>query len=176
MALLISNLKQISTTVGVSTTLIKALAGLSKPARSALRLQLNSTKRGLQANLSTLAFRARIAKRKQVEINKTISSATATLSRIKNILNLLNFGPEFNDDPEVQKLIDTLLSSAKVQGISLGGYRDADNILQATNFKAQQAARAVDFAEIGVRAINAQIDTVDKYLRVLTEIDHLEQN
>lgn len=174
MALSFSSLKQIAGTVGVSVTFVKALAGLSRPARSALRLQLNSLKQSLQADLSTLAFKARIAKRKQIEINKAFSSASATLSQAKRVLNLLNFGPEFNDEPEIQKLIDTLLSKAKIKGISLGGYKDADNIVNAINFKAQQVARAVDFAEVGVNTINQKINEVDKYLNTLTAIDTLD--
>ncbi len=170
----ITNIKQIADAVGISTTFVKALIGLSKPARSALRLQLNSLKQSLKGDLSTFAFKTRIAKRKQTEINKVFSTTNAKLSQIKRILNLLNFGPDFNDDPEIQKLIETLLSNAKVKGISLGGYRDVDNILNAINFKVQQAARAVDFVEMGVTAINTRIDKIDKYLNVLTEIDHLE--
>jgi len=174
MALTITNIKQIAESVNVSITFVKALAGLSRPARSALRLQLNSVKQSLKGELSTLAFKARIAKRKQSEINKVFSAAGAKLSQIKRILNLLNFGPEFNDEPEVQKLIDTLLSNAKIKGISLGGYRDAENILNAINFKVQQAARAVDFTEVGVNVVNTKINEIDKYLDVLTAIDTLE--
>lgn len=173
MAISITDIKQIASTIGISTTFVKALVGLSRPARNALRLQLNSIKQSLKGELSTLAFKVRIAKRKQTEINKIYSLAGAKLSQAKRILNLLNFGPDFNDEPEVQKLIDTLLANVKIKGISLGGYRDADNIINALNFKAQQAAKAVDFVEIGVRTINTKIDTIDKYLNVLTEIDRL---
>lgn len=175
MAITLTNMRQIAQAVGVSTTFVKALVGLSRPARSALRLQLNALKTTLKAELSTLAFKAKIAKRKQSEINKAFSAADAQLSQVKRVLNLLNFGPDFNDEPEIQRLIDSLLSSARVKGISLGGYRDADNVLNAINFKAQQAARAVDFAEVGVATINARIDRIDKYLNVLTELDKLQQ-
>jgi len=170
----ITNIKQIADAIGISTTFVKALIGLSKPARNALRLQLNSLKRSLKGELSTFAFKTRIAKRKQIEINKVFSAANAKLSQAKRILNLLNFGPDFNNDPQVQKLIEIILSNAKIKGISLGGYRDIDNILNAINFKAQQIARTIDFVETGAAAINARIDLIDKYLNVLTEIDYLE--
>lgn len=167
----ISNLNQIADAAGVSVTFVKALVGLSRPARTALRLQLNAVKQSLKGQLSTLAFKASVSKRKQQEIHKTFAAASAQLSQVKRVLNLLNFGPDFNDDPEVQRLVNTLLSAAKVKGVSLGGYRDADNVLAAIRFKEQQAAKATDYAEIGVKALNAQIDKIDNYLDTLVAID-----
>lgn len=173
MAIELTKLSQISDTLGISLLFVKAIAGLSKPVRAALRLQLTGLKRKLQSELSTQAFKYRIAKRKQVEILKVFSKAGATLSQVKRILNLLNFSSEYNNDPEVQRLIDMLLSNARVKGISLGGYRDADNIVNALNFKAQQVAKSIDFAESAVNTVNRKIDTVDKYIKVLDAIDAL---
>lgn len=169
----LTKLSQISNTLGVPLLFVKAIAGLSKPVRAALRLQLTNIKRDLQSKLSTQAFKYKIAERKQVEILKTFSKAGATLSQVKRILSLLNFSSEYNNDPEIQKLIDLLLSNARVKGISLGGYRDADNIVNALNFKAQQIAKSIDFAESAVNTINKKIDTVDKYIKVLNAIDSL---
>lgn len=169
----LTKLSQISDTLGISLLFVKAMVGLSKPVRAALRLQLTGLKRKLQSELSIQAFKYRIAKRKQVEILKVFSSAGASLSQIKRILNLLNFSSEYNNDPEVQRLIDMLLSNARVKGISLGGYRDADNVVNALNFKAQQVAKSIDFAESVVNTANKKIDTVDKYIKVLNAIDAL---
>ena len=69
MALTLTSLNQVANAAGVSIIFVKALVGLSQPARTALRLQLNATKETLQGELSTLAFSARIAERKQNEIN-----------------------------------------------------------------------------------------------------------
>lgn len=170
----LTKLSQIASTLSVPLLFVKAMVGLSKPSRSALRLQLTSIKRDLQSKLSTYVFKHRIAKRKQVDILKTFSKANAGLSQVKRILNLLNFSSEYANDPEIQKLIDLLLSSAKVKGITLGGYRDADNIVNALNFKAQQIAKSIDFAESVVNTINKKIDTVDKYIKVLNAIDALK--
>lgn len=169
----ISQVQQISNDIGISICFIKALVGVSRPARMSLRMQLNRAKRALKAELSTQAFKVKIASRKQSEINKVYSSAGAILSQQKRVLNLLNIGPEFNDCAEVQKLINSLLSLANVKGISLGGYRDAENILNGLNFEAQQIAKSIDFAESAVSTINVQIDSVDKYIKVLDAIDAL---
>jgi len=166
-------LQQISNRIGVSTCFIKALIGLSRPVRMTLKMQLNRTKRSLKAKLATYTFKYKIAKRKQVEITKLFSKAGAILSQSKNVLNLLNIGPEFKECKEVEKLIGTLLSHARVKGISLGGYRDAENLVNGLNFKAQQIAKSVDFAEKIVKTVDAQIDTVDKYIKVLDAIDSL---
>lgn len=169
----LTKLSQIASTLHVPLLFVKAIVGLSKPARSALRLQLTSMKRDLQSKLSTYAFKHRIAERKQIDILKTFSKANAGLSQVKRILNLLNFSSEYANDPEVQKLIDLLLSSAKVKGIALGGYRDADNIVNALNFKAQQVAKSIDFAESAVNTINTKVDIIDKYIKVLNAVDAL---
>lgn len=169
----LTKLSQIADTLSVPLLFVKAIVGLSKPARSALRLHLTSIKRDLQSKLSTQAFKYRIAKRKQVNILKTFSKANAGLSQVKRILNLLNFSSEYSNDPEIQKLIDLLLSNAQVKGVALGGYRDADNIVNALNFKAQQIVKSIDFAESAVNTINKKIDTVDKYIKVLNVIDAL---
>ena len=169
----LAKLSQISDTLHIPLLFVKAIVGLSKPVRAALRLHLTNIKRDLQSKLSTYAFKHKIAKRKQVDILKTFSKANAGLSQVKRILNLLNFSSEYSNDPEVQKLIDLLLSSAKVKGITLGGYRDADNIVNALNFKAQQIAKSIDFAESAVNTINKKIDTIDKYIKVLNAIDAL---
>lgn len=169
----VSQIQQISDDIGISTCFINALIGLAKPARAALRLQLNGQKRALKATLSTYAFKAKIAARKQVEINKVFSSAGAILSKSKNVLNLLNIGPEFSNCAEVQGLMTSLLSYAQIKGISIGGYRDAENIVNGLNFKAQQIVKSINFAESAVQTINAQIDTVDKHIKVLDAIDAL---
>ena len=169
----VSQLQQIVDEVGISACFIRALVGLSRPARIALKMQLNRTKRALKAELSTYAFKTKIAARKQVEINKVFSSAGAILSQQKRVLSLLNIGPEFNSCMEVQKLINSLLSLACVKGISLGGYRDAENILNGLNFEAQQIAKSIDFAESVVKTINTQIDSVDRHIKVLNAIDSL---
>ncbi len=174
MAIEVTKLSQISDTLGISALFVKAFVGLSRPSRAALRLQLTGIKRNLKAELSTQEFKHRIAKRKQVEILKKFSAANALLSRIKGVLHLLNFGSEYDNDPEIQRLIDILLSNVKVKGISLKGYRDSENIVIALNFKAQQVAKSIDFAESVVFAANAKIDTVDKYIKVLDAIDQLE--
>ena len=165
--------QQIADNLKISVSFIRALIGLSRPARMALKMQLNLTKRTLQSELSTYAFKAKIAARKQEEINTIYSGAGAILSQQKRVLNLLNIGPEFSDDPEVQKLINMLLSLANVKGISLGGYRDAENILNGLKFEAQQIAKSIDFAESVVNTVNTQIDNVDKYIKVLDAIDAL---
>ncbi len=164
-------LQQIANRIGISTCFVKMLIGVSHPARMALKMQLNRAKRALKAELSTYAFKAKIAARKQAEINKVFSSAGAILSQQKRVLSLLNIGPEFNSCTEVQKLINSLLSLANVKGISLGGYRDAENILNGLNFEAQQIAKSIDFAESAVKTVNTQIDSVDKYIKVLDAID-----
>jgi hypothetical protein len=166
-------LQQVADKVGISICFVKALVGLSRPARAALRMQLNSAKVALKATVATYAFKVKIAARKQEEINKVFSASGAILSQQKRVLSLLNIGPEFNDCQEVQKLIKTLLALANVKGISLGGYRDAENILNGLNFEAQQIAKSIDFAESAVKTINSQIDSVDKYIKVLDAIDTL---
>ena len=70
-------------------------------------------------------------------------------------------------------MLDLLLSGARVQGVTLSGYRDADNVVNALNFKAQQVATAIDFADNAVNAVNRSIDTIDKYIKVLDAIDAL---
>ena len=169
----VPQLHQMADKIGISTCFIKALVGLSRPARMALKMQLNRAKRALKATLSTYAFKYKIAARKQAEINKVFSSAGAILSQQKRVLSLLNIGPEFNNCIEVQKLIESLLSLASVKGISLGGYRDAENILNGLNFEAQQIAKSIDFAENAVKTVNKQIDSVDKYIKALDAIDAL---
>lgn len=169
----LTKLSQIANTLNIPLLFVKAIVGLSKPARGALRLQLTRIKRDLQSKLSTYEFTRRIAERKQVDILKIFSKANAGLSQVKRILNLLNFSSEYANDPEVQKLIDLLLSSAQVKGIALGGYRDADNIVNALNFKAQQVVKSINFAQNAVNVINRKIDTIDKYIKVLNAIDAL---
>ncbi len=169
----VPQLNQIADAIGISPCFIRALVGLSRPARMLLKMQLNSAKRALQATLATYAFKVKIGERKQTEINKIFASAGAIFSQQKRVLNLLNIGPEFNNCIEVQKLINSLLSLANVKGISLGGYRDAENILNGLNFEAQQIAKSIDFAESAVNTVNAQIDSVDKYIKVLDAIDAL---
>jgi len=169
----VPQLRKMSDEIGVSTCFIKALVGLSRPARMALRMQLNRTKRTLIAQLATYAYKKRIASRKQAEILKVFSSAGAILSQQKRVLNLLNIGPEFADCVEVAKLLKTLLSLAGVKGISLGGYRDAENIVNGLNFEAQQSAKSVDFADKAVTTIEDKIDSVDQYIKVLDAIDSL---
>lgn len=171
--IIVSQLTKVSNEIGLSVCFIRALAGVSRPARMALRMQLNRAKRGLKAELATQIFKAKIASRKQVEINKIFSSASAILSQQKGVLNLLNIGPEFNNCAEVQKLISSLLANANVKGVSLGGYRDAENIVNALNFKAQQIAKSIDFAENAVKVIDTKIDTIDKYIKVLDAINAL---
>lgn len=169
----ISKLRQVANKLGVSVLFIKALMGLSRPARIALSMQLHRTKRSLKATLSTYAFKANIAKRKQAEINKVFSKAGAILSNQKRVLSLLNIGPEFSDCAEVKKLMNLLLSLAHVKGVSLGGYRDAENIVNGLNFEAQQMAKSVQFAENAVTVVNSKINSVDKYIKVLDAIDKL---
>ena len=170
----IPKLHQIADEIGVSAQFIRALVGLSRPARAALRMQLTRTKRALKAELSTYMFKKKIALRKQSEINKVFSSAGAILSQQKRVLSLLNIGPEFNDCVEVQKLINLLLSLANVKGVSLGGYRDAENILNGLNFEAQQIVKSINFAESAVNTVNTKIDSVDKYIKVLDTIDTID--
>jgi len=172
--IVLSSIQQIANTIGLSTTFVKALVGLSKPIRAALRLQLTSLKTDLQAELATAAFKKQLAERKQTDINNIFSATSATFSQIKRVINSLNFGPEFNDEPEIQKLLDTLLSLAQVKGVSLGGYQDTDNIINALNFKAHQIATSIDFANNVVITINSKINTVDKYIAVLDAIDELK--
>lgn len=169
----IPQLHQMADEIGISVCFIQALVGLSRPTRMALRAQLNQAKRLLKAELSTYAFKAKIAARKQVEINKVFSSAGSILSQQKKVLGTLNIGPEFNSCKEVQKLITSLLSFANVKGISLGGYRDVENILNGLNFEAQQIAKSIDFAESVVKIVNVKIDAIDKYIKVLDAIDAL---
>lgn len=172
----LTSLQQIVNKVGLPLTFVKAIAGLSRPVRAALRLQLTGLKTSLQGELATFAFKSKIMRKKQSIINNLFSAANAELSQIKRVLNLLNFGPEFNDEPEVQKLIDTLMSAARIKGISLGGYKDADNILSALNFKAQQTAKSIDFVDNAVMTINHKINLIDNYIAVLDAIDTLRQH
>jgi len=174
MSIELKSLQQVADSVNISLTFVKAIVGLSKPARAALRMQLTSVKVDLQAELATFAFKSNLSRKKQTSINNLFSTASAAFSQVKRVLNLLNFGPEFNDEPEVQKLIDSILSAAKVKGISLGGYRDADNIITALNFKAQQMAMSIDFADNVVTTINSKINSIDKYIAVLDAIDELK--
>lgn len=169
----VPQLRKMSDEIGISTCFITALVGLSRPARMALKMQLNRTKRALMSQLATYAYKKRIASRKHGEINKVFSSAGAILSQQKRVLNLLNIGPEFADCVEVRKLFKTLLSLAGVKGVSLGGYRDAENIVNGLNFTAQQAAKSVDFADKAVTTIENKIDSVDQYIKVLDAIDSL---
>jgi len=169
----IPQLQQITDEIGVSTCFVRSLVGLSRPARITLKMQLNNAKRALKAELATYAFKTKIVSRKQAEINKVFSGAGAILSKQKEVLSLLNIGPEFNDCKEVQNLLNILLALATVKGISLGGYRDAENMLNGLNFEAQQIAKSIDFAENVVKTINTRIDSVDKYIKVLDAIDVL---
>ena len=170
---ILDEIKEIAEDVNVCVPIVKMLVGLSAPARSALRLQLSNMKRDLQAKVATFSFKHRIASRKYQEILKVYATASATLSRAKRALNLLNIGPEFKDEPCIQKLLDTLTTGGKVKGFSISGYRDAENIANALNFEAQQLARAVDFNSTLVKTINGKINTVDKYIKVLDAIDQL---
>ncbi|MEA3340699.1 MAG: hypothetical protein U9R15_12085, partial [Chloroflexota bacterium] len=171
MATEITKLKQISGDSGISLLAIKAIIGISKPARAALRLHLTRIKRSLQAELSTYAFKHKIAERKQIEILKTFSSAGASFSQVKRILNTLNFSSEHSNAPEIQQLIDIILSNAKVKGVTLKGYRDSENIMNALNFKAHQAVKLLNFAEGVARTVNKKIDAIDNYIKVLDAVN-----
>jgi len=169
----LNEIKEIAEDVNICVPIVKVLVGLSAPARSALRLQLSNMKRDLKAKVATFSFKHRIASRKYQEILKVYAAAGATLSRAKRTLNILNIGPEFKDEPCIQRLLDTLTTGGKVKGFSVGGYRDAENVANTLNFEAQQIARAVDFNESLVKTINGKIDTIDKYIKVLDAIDQL---
>jgi len=172
--IIITKYQQIADEVGISLCVVKALAGITQGARMSLMMQLNSTKRLMKAELATHAFKLKISSRKQVEINKLYSSAGAILSQQKRVFNLLNIGPEFNSCVEVQNLINSLLNFAKIKGISLGGYRDIENIVNGLNFEAQQIMKSKDFAENAVDTINKKIDETDKYIKVLTALNKLQ--
>lgn len=160
--------------IGFTLTFVKAVVGLSNSARSALRMYLLSIKRAGQAKMSNYAYKLKIMSRKQFEIHNVSLEARDILNKAKNILNVLNFGPEFSDEPEVQKLLNIILSLAQVKGISLGGYRDADNIVNAIYFMEQQAQKAFQFREIALRTLQAKLNKIDQYIKLLDAIDALE--
>lgn len=167
------DLQRLSNEIGVSTCLIKAAVSLSRPARMALQMQLARIKNTLKAEASTYVFKRKIAARKYAEIDKIFQIRNIALDQSKKVLDILNFGAEFGDCTQTQDLLNTLLSHVQVKGISLGGHKNSENIANALNFKAQQIAKSVDFAEYAEKIIDAKIDTVNKYIRVLSAIDSL---
>jgi len=170
-----AQISKIASDINICIPIVKMLMGLSGPARHALRIYLINIKRELQATLATYSFKNRIAARKHQEILKVYAKTGATLSQAKRVLNLLNIGPEFQDEPCIQKLINTLTVGGKVKGLSLSGYQDVNNLVNALNIGAHQAARAVDFGENVVKTVNYKIDIVDKYIAVLKAVDTLGQ-
>jgi hypothetical protein len=149
---------------------VKALVGLSQPARSALLVFLNQQKTVLQGKTAKLAFtkqRAEYMRQKQLEIYNVVAGQ---LDLVKSLFSTLNLGPEFNDDPEIQNLINFILSTAQVKGITISGFKDVDNIANAVNYGMLQAAKAVDFSTEAIDIINDKINYADRIIEVLSAI------
>ena len=164
----ITKVNLIADAKGVDTLIVRALAGLSKPVRAGILAQLRLIKVELKGKITTLGFRNKILKRKQTDaIAITQGKAQAELSKIKRILGSLNIGPDFLDNEGLQTVIGLLLSNVKVKGLSIGGYKDMDNVLITANFNIRQLERAANLTEIAAKAMNSKIDEIGKIIEVI---------
>lgn len=154
----------------VSVLFVRALVALSGPTQQALRLYLEQQKQILKGSLGKLDFTKQRADTMRAQTLEQYGKIGNQLSVINSLLNSLSFGPEFDTDPEVQNLVNTLLSTVQVKGITIAGFRDVDNIVNALNYRAQQAANAAEYSAQAIQAINAKIDYSDKVIQVLGAI------
>ena len=166
----LTQISVIATTVGVSTTVVKALLGLTKPARAALRMQLTTQKNILQGKIASLSFTEAWAKKQRASLLTLQNTVSNQLSLVKLVLNQLNIGPDFQDDPAVQKIINTLISAAHVKGVTITGYKDLDNVVENLNYRVAQAIRTADFATERLQVINSEVIFTDKIIAVLDQL------
>jgi len=168
----ITKINIVAASKGVDTFVVRALAGLSEPIRSNLRKLLVTIKIQLQGKITAAGFKNKILKRKQLDvISNAQGQAQAELSKIKRMLGNLNIGPDFTDNAGLQTIINLLLSNVKIKGLSIGGYHDADNILNSINFQINQLEKAANLTEITSRAMNKKIDEVNKFIEVIDALD-----
>lgn len=168
----ITKVNLVADSKGVDTLIVRAIVGLSKPVRSSIRAALLLAKVQLQGKITALGFRNKILKRKQTDaIAASQGRAQAELSKIKRTLGSLNIGPNFTDNEGLQTIIGLLLSNVKVKGISIGGYKDMDNLLITANFNIRQLERAANLTEITARAMNSKIDEIGKIIEVIDALD-----
>ena len=158
---------------GVTTAVVRAIIGISKPVRASIRLFLVQKKQELQGQLSTVAFKTSLLKRQQAEIFNVYGQAQEKFSQVKRLLSMLQVGPDFYDNAAFKELINLLLVNVKIKGVTLGGYRDMDNSLNVINFNAQQIIKAVNITELTANALNDKIDAIDKYIDILDAVDNL---
>ena len=163
-------IQNIATKYKVSVLFVRALIALSGPTQQALRMYLEQQKQILKGNLGKLDFTKQRADTMRAQILEQYGQVGNQLSVINSLLNSLSFGPEFDSDPEVQNLVNTLLSTVQVKGITIAGFHDVDNIVNALNYRAQQAAKAAEYSAQALQAINAKIDYSDKVIQVLGAI------
>lgn len=166
----LDQINSIAAAVGVSTTVVKVLFGLTKPARASLRMQLVVQKHILQGKIASLSFTEAWAKKQRASLLALQNTVSNQLSLVKLVLNQLNVGPDFQDDPEVQKMINTLISTAHVKGVTITGYKDLDNIVENLNYRVAQAIRAADFATERIQVINNEVNFVDRIISVLDQL------
>jgi len=173
MSVQLEKINSLSRSTGLSTSVVRAVIGLSKPVRASVRMSLLQTKQDLQGRLLTVAFKANLVNRKKEETFKVYGQVQAKSSQVKHTLSMLQIGPDFYDNDAFKDLMGLLLGNTKVKGISLGGYRDMDNILNTVNFNAQQILKAADIAGLAVDVINNKIDEIDRYIDILDAVDNL---
>jgi hypothetical protein len=169
----LEKINDLSRSTGLSTSVVRAIIGLSKPVRASVRMTLLQTKQNLQGRLSTVAFKANLVNRKKEETFKLYGQVQEKSSQVKRVLSMLQIGPDFYDNTAFKDLIGLLLGNVKVPGVTLGGYRDMDNILDSLNFNAQQILKAADIAQLTVSVINDKIDEIDRYIDILDAVDNL---
>ena len=167
----LSKVNGIAEAKGVDVLIVRALIGLSKPVRASLRLALNSVKTDLQGKLLTLGYKGKLLKRKQTEIANAMGTVQGELSKLKRILANMNIGPDFTDNEGLQTITGILLSSVKIKGLPIDGYRSLDNIWINLNFNVKQLERAANISDVAARALVRRINDVDKYIEVLDAID-----
>jgi hypothetical protein len=127
MTVQLEKINTLSTETGLSTAVVRAIIGLSKPVRSSIRLYLVQKKQELQGQLSTVAFKSKLLKRQQTDVFNIYGQAQTEFSQVKRLLSMLQVGPDFYDNAAFKELMDLLLVNVKIKGVSLGGYRDMDN-------------------------------------------------
>ena len=166
----LDQVNKIAASLHVSATLVKMLLGVTQPARAALRMQLTTQKSALQGKIASLSFTEALAKKSRAKLLLLQTQVSAQLSLVKRVFNQLNIGPDFQDDPEVQKLINVLIKAAHVKGVTITGYQDLDNIVEGLNYKVAQTIRSADFATERLHAVNNDLDFMDKIIAILDQL------
>ena len=166
----IKQVEDLSQALGVSSTLVKALLGLSKPARAMLRKQLTVQKGILQGKIAQLSFTRSAVQKQRKKLLQIQSAVTSQLSLVKQTMSQLNWGPEFDDEPEIQRIINILVKGAGFKGDSITGYKDIDKIVEDVNYRFAQTIQSEDFATQGINRINQELEFINQIIGILDQL------